>query len=332
MTSGRPAALDGSLLARKGDAVPAIPDESPLVLHLDDHRPDPDKPELVSTEPIAEAAPTEGADGIAARIAKLLSVASGRIKSIPSRIRWTAGIFLAVLIIFMLWQSANPVADTQLQAAQTPEIAPVADSDKAGLQLNLAPAASTPEIEAEAPAAAAAASTAPPSATLPAAAALAATVTPEVDDAVVNLTAVTDGPSLPSVPVIPINIPVDKTNPPGDSLEGTPEITTEVPKSVSPIPLPKAKPDIAAPPPAATYAVQLASIAVETRANQEAFRLQKQLGHILGGHEIEVEKAVVAGKGTMYRLRAGGYKSQAEARSACEQLAKIKVSCLALRR
>ncbi len=78
--------------------------------------------------------------------------------------------------------------------------------------------------------------------------------------------------------------------------------------------------------------MQLASIAVEKRANQEAFRLQKQLGHILGGREIGVEKAVVAGKGTMYRLRANGYRTQAEARSACAQIARLKVDCLALRR
>ena len=80
------------------------------------------------------------------------------------------------------------------------------------------------------------------------------------------------------------------------------------------------------------YAVQLASIPIEKRANQEAFRLQKQLGHILGTHEIQVERAVVDGKGTMYRLRAGGYKTQAEASSACALVVKLKLKCLALRR
>lgn len=332
MSSGRPAALDGSLLARKGDAVPAIPDESPLVLHLDEHRREPDEPELVGAEPDMEAASQEASDGLAARITNILSVASGRLKSIPSRVRWTAGIFLAVLIVFALWQLANPNRDTPVQAAQTPEVVPVADSDRVGLHLNLAPAASTPERVTEASDAPEAVGAAPQIATLPAAAALAATMTPEVEEPAAKLPAVTDAPSPPSVPIIPINIPVDETNPPGDSVEGTPGITTAVPKSVSPIPIPIAKPDVAAVPTPGSYAVQLASIAVETRANQEAFRLQKQLAHILGGHEIEVEKAVVAGKGTMYRLRAGGYQSQAEASSACEQLAKMKVSCLALRR
>ncbi len=146
MSSGRPAALDGSLLARKGDAVPAIPDESPLVLHLDDHRRDPDKPELVSAKPETDAAPQEASVGLAARVMNILSVASGRIKSIPSRIRWTAGIFLAVLIVIALWQSASPNRDIQVQAAQTPEIVPVANNEKAGLQLNLVPTASTPEM------------------------------------------------------------------------------------------------------------------------------------------------------------------------------------------
>ncbi|NNE83313.1 MAG: hypothetical protein HKN28_05020 [Alphaproteobacteria bacterium] len=332
MSSGRPAALDGSLLARKGDAVPAIPDESPLVLNLDDHRREPHKPELVSPEPVVEAAPNDTSVGIAARLTNILSVASGRIKSIPSRIRWTAGIFLAVLIVIALWQSASPSRDTQVQAAQTPAVAPTTDSDKVGLQLNLAPAASTPEAVAEISDSPEAIGTALPSTTLPAAAALAATAAPEVEEPVATLETVTPAPASPSISIIPVNIPADRISPQADNVEGTPEITTAVPKSVSPIPIPKAKPDIAALPTAGPYAVQLASIAVETRANQEAFRLQKQLGHILGGHEIEVEKAVVAGKGTMYRLRAGGYKSQAEASSACEQLAKVKVSCLALRR
>jgi cell division septation protein DedD len=279
-------------------------------------------PELVSSEPVADKAPQAASVGVAARVTHMLSVASSRIKSIPSRIRWTGGIFLAVLIVLALWQSVNSSGDPEVQAEQTSEDAPVADADKVGLQLNLAPA-TLPTEEPD---------TAPPSATLPVAAALVATAAPEVEEVAATLEPVTQAPAPPSVPLIPINIPADQISPPADSVDGTPEITTAVPKSVSPIPIPKAKPDIAALPTAGPYAVQLASIAVETRANQEAFRLQKQLAHILGEHEIEVEKAVIAGKGTMYRLRAGGYKSQAEARSACEQLAKMKVSCLALRR
>ena len=35
MSGGRPASVDGPLLARKGDAVPAIPDQSPLGFQLD---------------------------------------------------------------------------------------------------------------------------------------------------------------------------------------------------------------------------------------------------------------------------------------------------------
>lgn len=140
MSSGRPAALEGSLLAQKGDAVPAIPDESPLVLHLDDHRREPDKPELVGGEPSADKAPPEAPVGVAARVTQMLSVASGRVKSIPSRIRWAGGIFLAVLIVLALWQSANSSGDPQVQAEQTSEDAPVADVEKVGLHLNLVPA------------------------------------------------------------------------------------------------------------------------------------------------------------------------------------------------
>jgi hypothetical protein len=127
------------------------------------------------------------------------------------------------------------------------------------------------------------------------------------------------------------NAPSSETSPSTSGVNPTPEIRTTLPKTVSPVPVPRAKPDVAA----ATvgpYAVQLASIASEKRANQEAFRLQKHLGGILSGREIKVEKAVVKNKGTRYRLRTSGYRSYADARAACKQVAALKVNCLAIRR
>ncbi len=351
MSGGRPASLDGSLLARKGDAVPAIPDESPLVLNLDEHRrenasePKSESTLLVSkplraepqiaTEPILDQESEEFTAGVAGHIAAALRSLAGRGKSISSRTWWMVSIVAALLLIVGLWLASGSGDTGPGRAAAEPLVNPAAPENAAdgasGLQLNLEPATKATEK----------ADTANPStadAALPAAAALAATAAvSEVEPAVASVAldkadvASAVAPVV-NAPVIPVNIPPGEIEPQAGAVAGVPEIPTAIPKSVSPIPIPKAKPDIAAAPSGGRYAVQLASVAIESRANQEAFRLQKQLGHILGEHEIAVEKAVVAGKGTMYRLRAGGFQTQAEARSTCAQLAELKVNCLALRR
>jgi cell division septation protein DedD len=326
MSRGRPAALDGSLLARKGDAVPAIPDESPLVLNLDDHRPE---PELVGPEPVnpapvrpvnlSQVEQGNAAAGFPDRVTKGLARASGRIDLISSRVRWAATIAVTVLIVAVLWLSNSSGETAPVQAQGAPVGISVAEGGKEGLGLNLVAVTEAPAVSVALPTPAPVAAATPPA-------------PPNGETVVAKL----EGASGATVPfsgrIIPVRVPSGETAPPAADLDSAPEIPATLPKSVSPIPIPKAKPDVAAIPASGRYAVQLASIAIEKRANQEAFRLQKQLGHILGGHEIEVEKAVIAGKGTMYRLRAGGYQTQAEARSACAQLSQLKVNCLALRR
>lgn len=322
MSGGRPAALDGSLLARKGDAVPAIPDESPLVLNLHDHRPE---PELVGPEPVnpapvrpvnlSQVEQGNAAAGLPNRVTKGLARASGRIHLISSRVRWAATIVVTVLIAAVLWLSNSSGETAPVQAQGAPVGSPVAEAGKdgLGLGLNLAAVPEAPAVSVVLPTSA------------PVAAATPSAVVAKLEGA--------SGATVPlSGRIIPVRVPSGETAPPVADLDSAPEITATLPKSVSPIPIPKAKPDVAAIQASGRYAVQLASITIEKRANQEAFRLQKQLGHILGGHEIEVEKAVIAGKGTMYRLRAGGYQTQAEARSTCAQLTQLKVNCLALRR
>jgi cell division septation protein DedD len=326
MNGGRPAALDGSLLARKGDAVPAIPDESPLVLNLDDHRPEPEVigPEPVNPAPAGPVKLSQVEQGNASadfpdRVTKGLARASGRIDLISSRVRWAATIAVTVLIVAILWLSNSSGETAPVQAQGGPVGGPVAESGNDGLGLNLAAVPEAPAVSVVFPTSAAMATAAPPS--------------PPDSEAVVAKLEGASGATVPlSARIIPVSVPASETAPPVGNLDSAPKIPGTLPKSVSPIPIPKAKPDVAAIPVSGRYAVQLASIAIEKRANQEAFRLQKQLGHILGGHKIEVEKAVVAGKGTMYRLRAGGYQTQAEARSTCAQLSQLKVNCLALRR
>jgi cell division septation protein DedD len=323
MSLGRPAALDGSLLARKGDAVPAIPDESPLVLNFHDHRlepklvgPEPVNPAPVRPVNLSQIEQGNAATGLPDRVTKGLARASERIHLISSRVRWAATIVVTVLIVAVLWLSNSSGETAPVQAQGAPVGSPVAEGGKDGLGFNLVAVPEAPAV----------------SVALPTSAPVAA-ATPLAPQAVVAKLEGASGATVPlSGRIIPVSVPGSGSAPPVADLDSAPEIPATLPKSVSPIPIPKAKPDVAAIQASSRYAVQLASITIEKRANQEAFRLQKQLGHILGGHEIEVEKAIIAGKGTMYRLRAGGYQTQAEARSTCAQLTQLKVNCLALRR
>ena len=324
MRGGRRAALGSSLLARKGDAAPAITDESPLVLHFDEHR-----PELIDPVTASEDEQQIKSTGFAGLVNNKLQRVSGWIGRMSARVRLTGTIVVSVLIIAALWLSSNSSEPLPVRVDSTTDAAPAVEADNQGLQLKLITVPDTPIPQSErsnAPN--------PPTATvaLPASTALAFIGT-SGDQTAAASPVMADGAAEPAnASIIPVNVPSSESASPVGDVDATPDIPATVPKSVSPLPIPKAKPDIAAVPAGGRYAVQLASIAVEKRANQEAFRLQKQLSHILGGREIGVEKAVVAGKGTMYRLRAYGYRTQAEARSVCEQIARLKVDCLALRR
>lgn len=327
MSGERPAALDRSLFAQKGAAAPAIPDESPLVLHLEEHRPKPagPGPEGERQDAIADSAGIAG-DGLGQEPA--------RTGLNSSRVRLAAIAVAAVLVIafFFFVGLSNDSSETLPDRVdRTPDAEPVVEADNQGLQLNLKTAAEAPAPQSEQPEQAITPKQQGATVALPAAAALAIAATPE-DETAAAEPATTGGDAAPaSGSVIPVNVPSRETAPPQGDVDSAPKIPATVPKSVSPVPIPKPRPDLAAIP-AARYAVQLASITVEKRATQEAFRLQKQLGQILGGREIIVEKARVAGKGTRYRLRASGYPTQAEASAACSQIVRLKVDCLAIRR
>ena len=247
--------------------------------------------------------------GFARLVNKKLQWVSGWIGRMSARVRLTGTIAVSVLIIAALWLSSNSNDPLSVGVDSTTEAAPAVETDSQGLQLNLITVPDPPIPQSErsnAPN--------PPTATvaLPASTALAFLET-SGDQTAAASSVMANGAAAPAnASIIPVNVPSSESAPPVGDVEAAPDIPTTVPKSVSPLPTPKPKPDLAAVPSGGRYAVQLASIAVEKRANQEAFRLQKQLGHILGGREIGVEKAVVAGKGTMYRLRANGYRTQAE--------------------
>lgn len=315
MSGGRPASLDGSLLARKGAATPAIPDESPLVLQLDEHRLEPVRSEPEQAADQADEPPVSKTD-FASAVSIGLHRAGARIGLISPRLRLAVIGVAAVAVVAVFWPADNPEDTVPPRADSTPAATPVDGAGDQSLKLNLTAAAPEPSaVTVAMPVSAALAVSGPSNGK----AAPVETVTPGISVAPV------------SKPVIPVNVPSSETAPSVGGVESTPEIPATVPKSVSPVPIPKPKPVLAVIP-GGPYAVQLASIANEKGANKEAFRLQKHLGQILGGREIKVEKAVIKGKGTMYRLRATGYRTQAEARAACAQIGRLKVDCLPIKR
>ena len=125
MSGGRPAALGGSLLARKGAAIPAIPDESPLVLHLEEHRPEPEDEQQ------------NAAAGFTGPVSNGLRQASERIARIPARLRWAVIVAAAALVIAAVWLSNNSGEILLGPADRTPETEPVVEAGDQGLQLNL---------------------------------------------------------------------------------------------------------------------------------------------------------------------------------------------------
>lgn len=66
MSTRKPASLDGSLLARKGDAAPAISIDSPLLEELGEPRPDPTRRKPADTAVDASRPPAGGQDDSAA--------------------------------------------------------------------------------------------------------------------------------------------------------------------------------------------------------------------------------------------------------------------------
>jgi hypothetical protein len=321
MSGGRPATLDSSLLARKGSAAPAIHDESPLVLRLEPNLPEPDEPQTAPE--VGKQTVDEGA-GLATNWRK---DALRWLAAVRPGYRSAAVAAAAVLVGGGLWL-ANPKEEPPQTDASVSTAVPVAEPEVQGLQLNLT---SVPEESAPQPDQVVAPDPPPAAAAMPAAAALAATAPPAPPPAGAPPVSDIDTVEPASGTILPVNVPASEVAPPASDLGGAPEIPATIPKSVSPVPVPKAKPELGGVP-AGRYAVQLASIALEGRAQEEAFRLQKQLGAVLGGREIKVERAVVAGKGTRYRLRASGFQSLAEARAACAQAVKLKADCLAIRR
>jgi hypothetical protein len=108
------------------------------------------------------------------------------------------------------------------------------------------------------------------------------------------------------------------------------------PREDATVPQPKPRPAAKRPVEPATaaagnYAVQIASIGSKERAAAERTRLSRHLAPLLGGRALVIERATVAGYGTVYRIRAPGYANLAAARKACTQIKSRGLGCLVVR-
>ncbi|NKB22191.1 MAG: hypothetical protein GKS01_17025 [Alphaproteobacteria bacterium] len=76
------------------------------------------------------------------------------------------------------------------------------------------------------------------------------------------------------------------------------------------------------------YRIQIASLRSEKAANAMWRKLKKSNPSLFGQLKPNVVRAVIAGKGTYYRLQAGTLKGQTAARTLCSQAKKRKIGCL----
>lgn len=304
----RPASLDGSLLARKGDAAPAIPNDSPLLEELGEPR-----PELSADRPDQDRSGGDVADARPGRFKRVLRWLAGH------PVFGVLGLSLGVTILFVITIMAlRPSSDGMgEQAMSEPEPTPAA-SDRIEIPID-ARSMTTPSGDRAAPASGTTEAT-PPAADLPY-----AVIPPEPAPVI-------EPPPPPAPPV--------EAAPPAPPASTAPP---EPPAKASTAP--KAPPKkVAAKPPAprpakqapalqpGRYLVQLSAVSSAGAARREIVRLERRLGRSLGDRKIVVIRAVLPGKPPVYRLRAGGYRTRAAANATCSRIRKRNLACIVVDR
>lgn len=76
------------------------------------------------------------------------------------------------------------------------------------------------------------------------------------------------------------------------------------------------------------FKIHIAALRSRAAAEALAQKLIAQHGAELGNHMPVVDSAVIGSMGTFYRVRIGGYASQAEPRSLCNKLRSSGLDCL----
>lgn len=76
------------------------------------------------------------------------------------------------------------------------------------------------------------------------------------------------------------------------------------------------------------YLVQLSAVRTEQAAKSEWARLAKKHPDVLGGLDSVILRADLGTKGIFYRVRGGWFKTRAEAKAVCSELARRNVGCI----
>jgi cell division septation protein DedD len=147
----------------------------------------------------------------------------------------------------------------------------------------------------------------------------------------------------PETPLPPPRIvqPAETAPPPATTPTVEVPQVEPAPKSVAPPATPPAAtaPAPTAPAPAPQVAgltkgfdLQLAALRSQDTAKQEAARLQRNLGSLLGEHSIQVLDPRPGGTAPVYRLRIGPFADRASAQGLCTQLKTKKQDCFVVKR
>ncbi len=92
-------------------------------------------------------------------------------------------------------------------------------------------------------------------------------------------------------------------------------------------PKPRSKP-LAKP----AYVIQLSAVKTVAGARRESRRLQRSLGRLLKGRQLQVQKAVTRGRGTVYRVHLTGFPNRVGARNLCARIKARAFDCLVKKR
>ncbi len=311
MRAKKPASLSASLIARNVAVVPGGPRSAVTEI-------EPIKPASLSESTIAGKAavvPDGDRPQPQPRERKSLSLPDWRI-STAIAVLFAAGVVTAV------WQQTageRRPASEAVHATDIPTVAETAEppSDSAD-RATSAGATGRPEPAIPAPA------KAPPR------------QTPEAPPGESFAAAPSALPELPPPPVLNVSAAAMPTDapPPAEGVEsgavkGEPDSQSkpEPAAGKDATPRPRSKP-VAKP----AYVIQLSAVKTVAGARRETRRLQRSLGRLLKGRQLQVQKSVTRGRGTVYRVHLIGFPNRVGARSLCARIKARAFNCLVKKR
>ena len=285
-------------------------------------------------------------DSLDAELAEIDGKANGPVKKtsriIPSIVAFIALVSFGVIVVYAYNQGihegsedAAPVLRAEGPSKvppQTPGGLAVPNQDKLvynqiGEQQvgeaveRLLPPPETPLPKPTANATAAAVPAPPPKLSVPVTGVSEETASPSVP--------VAAAPSTPSVPTPVPEVP-NATTPPA-RLPTQPQQRAALPTETSEPTVLARVPSVAVASQSA-FRIQIASMTNPAAADIEWSRRSEQHKNLLGGLTLIVDRAVIAGKGTFYRVQAGPLPSREAASALCDKLKQRKVGCLVVRR